>query len=157
MKGKYSFEAVISAAILIIIIVVLFLEIILRYFLGASLIWGEELSIYLFVWFVYISMSYAIMADSHIKVDSLSNLVPKKYRIYFTQIGILIWIVFSCIFVYFTFNYALDTMHQERVSVATGLPLWLVYAGIPLGFLLTIVRLIVEFINNFKVLKRSGE
>lgn len=152
MERNITIESVIGAFILVFITVILFLEIIMRYFFSNSLIWGEELARYLFVWFVYTSMSYAIITKSHIKVDSMIKLVPERYQLLFSQIGIIIWILFSLVFVYYTLSYTLSAFKEQTIAIGSGIPMWLVYIGIPLGFLLSIIRLIVEFITNIKLL-----
>lgn len=159
VKKRQPIEAHICAILLIFLTIILFIEIILRYFFNSSLIWGEEMARYLFVWFVYVSMSYAIVVKSHIKIDSMMRLLPEKYRLICTQIGIVVWIVFAGVIIYFTMNYVIEAFLRGHEAIASGIPMWLIYLGIPVGFLLSIIRLLIEFIQNFKLLKysRDGE
>ena len=54
------FEECILFTIVWAIALISFIQIIMRYALGSSLSWPEELNRYLFVWFAYISLSYAV-------------------------------------------------------------------------------------------------
>ncbi|MGJ9457875.1 TRAP transporter small permease [Oceanobacillus sp. CF4.6] len=157
MNNKLTFESILGASILVIVTVILFVEIILRYFFNNSLIWGEEVARYLFIWFVYISMSYAIIAKSHIKIDSMVKFIPKNYRLLFSQIGIIIWILFAVVVAYIASVYTINAFEEQRIAIASSVPLWIVYLGIPLGFILSIIRLIIEFIQNVRSHPSSRE
>jgi TRAP-type C4-dicarboxylate transport system permease small subunit len=150
MTKKYTLESWVCAAILVLITVVLFAEVILRRVFGTSLIWSEEASRYLFIWFVFISSSYAITDGSHIRIEAMIRLVPQRMRRVVTQIGLLLWIVFSCAMVYYTLDYAIVTLLRGTMTVASHIPLGIVLIGIPLGFLLSIWRLVQTFIRNLR-------
>ena len=42
----------------------------MRYVVGASLSWSEELARYVFIWLVYIGISYAVQMKAHVKVEA---------------------------------------------------------------------------------------
>ena len=148
MKALNIIESWLSILILMVIIVLMSVEIITRYLLGFSFSTSEELSRYLFIWFVYISMSYAITKESHITIDSLYNAVPSKFKFLFKQIGIIAWILFAVAFTYFSTQYVFYMYETGSRAGASNIPLWIISLGIPFGFLLSIFRLIFIFFKN---------
>ena len=57
--------------------------------------WSEELARYLFIWLVYLSASYAIYKNAHIKIDAVKNLYPKKIRKYIPILGNVIFFIYA--------------------------------------------------------------
>lgn len=76
---KKPIEAYASFAILLIMTLVMFAAVVSRYVFNSSIVWAEELSRYLFVWFVFISASYAVITKAHIRVEALNMIIPKKF------------------------------------------------------------------------------
>ena len=150
MKFSNNIESILIVTIMILIIGLLSIEIFMRYVLSGSLGWSEEISRYLFIWFVYISMSYAITEDTHIRVEVLFRIVPESVKFLFKQIGVVLWIAFSIAFGYFSIEYVISMFDTGAVSGASQIPLWIISIGIPMGFILSIYRLLVIFIKNFK-------
>ena len=60
------------------IVILLFIQILLREFFGYSLPWGEELAVYMFVWFVFFGASYAAKMAAHNRVTFQFKILPKK-------------------------------------------------------------------------------
>ena len=63
-----NIERVICSTLLATFVVILFVQIISRQLFNYSLSWSEELSTYMFVWFVYFGASYATKLAAHNRV-----------------------------------------------------------------------------------------
>mgnify|MGYP003608844836 FL=1 len=60
---------------------VIFLQVIFRYFLLQSLSWSEEVARYLFVWLTFLGASVVARSRSHITVESVVNRIkPESLR-----------------------------------------------------------------------------
>lgn len=57
-----------------------FLQVVLRYFFGNPLSWGEELGRYMFVWITFAGAAVAFARDSHIRVDAVVNAMGPALR-----------------------------------------------------------------------------
>ena len=62
------FEQAILTMLLSLIVLIMLLQVIMRYVFNNSLSWPEELSRILFVWFTFIGLSYATAKQSHVKM-----------------------------------------------------------------------------------------
>lgn len=59
---------------------ILFANVILRYFFAQGLVWAEESVRYLIIWIVFLGSSVAARQSTHINVDVLVNLLPERPR-----------------------------------------------------------------------------
>ena len=66
---------------------VLSFQVIMRYVFHSSLGWSEELARYMFVWLVFIGISYGAKVMRHIKIDAFLYLFPKLMRPYIVILG----------------------------------------------------------------------
>ncbi|WP_339226856.1 TRAP transporter small permease [Oceanobacillus sp. FSL K6-2867] len=146
-KRKKPLEAYFSGLLLFVMLVFLTMEVIARYFFNYSFVWTEELSRYLFIWFVYIAASYAAFERAHIKIDSIMSIYPEGFRKIVQKIGIVVWLGFNIFVTYLALDYALNLLDQGNRSQVTGFLLGIFYLGIPIGFALMSIRLIF---NIFK-------
>ena len=81
LKGILTnLDAIITAATLSICVVLVNANVIMRYFFNSPIRWAEEVVTSLFVWTVFIGSSYAYRKHSHLGVDILVNIMPKKMR-----------------------------------------------------------------------------
>lgn len=62
-------EEWLSVAVLIAILILLSYQVIMRFVFHNTNSWSEELARYLFIWLVYLSASYAIYKNAHIKIE----------------------------------------------------------------------------------------
>lgn len=70
------------ALILGLMTMVTFVNVVLRYGFGSSLIWGLEVVLILFAWLVLLGISYGVKVTAHLGVDALINMfsAPAKRR-----------------------------------------------------------------------------
>lgn len=147
-KKRIAIEGYMSVTLLVAMTAIMFIGVVFRYVFNASLSWSEELSRYLFIWFVFISMSYAVREKAHIRVEALNRLIPVSVRPYTNIIGRVIWLVFAVFVTYLGVTYAMTMTNS--VSAAMRLPMSLVYFGIPLGFFFMSVRLVFQIGESIK-------
>lgn len=146
-------ELNISSIFLSVMLVLLSVQVFGRFIFKYSNSWSEELSRYMFVWFVYLTASYAVYRQAHIKIDGTMNLFPKKVRKYIALIGNLIFLIYCIILVYYSAKYTMAINLSEQVSLGLGIRMSYVYASIPICHSLMATRLIVNIIQNRKIIK----
>lgn len=147
-KKKVPIEGYASFVLLFAMTFIMFIGVVSRYFFNASLSWTEELARYMFVWFIFISMSYAVTQRAHIRIDAINSIIPVKIRPYTNILGKIVWLAFSLFVTYLGITYAMDLTNS--VSAALNLPMTFVYFGIPIGYFLMSIRLLVQIIQAIK-------
>ena len=73
-------EQVFIATLLGLMTLVTFINVVLRYGFGDSLLWGLEVTLILFAWLVLFGISYGFKITAHLGVDAVLNLVAKGPR-----------------------------------------------------------------------------
>ncbi|MGE7767574.1 TRAP transporter small permease [Peribacillus sp. NPDC096540] len=147
-KVDYSLEGLFCVLLLVIMTVLMFTEVVARYIFGSSFIWIEELTRYLFIWLTFISAAYVTATQSHIKVEVALTIFPKKAQPTIKKIGLLIWLIFSIVITYVGFNYSFTMLDVGGNSPSLGLAKGIVYLGIPIGYLLMSLRLIIQLFKE---------
>ena len=71
-------EEVIIAFLLGSMVLLTFINVVLRYVFNTSLIWGLEVVLVLFAWMVLFGLSHAFRINAHLGVDAVTNLVGAK-------------------------------------------------------------------------------
>ena len=142
-------EAFFCGILLAIMTIIMSAEVLCRYFLGHSLIWAEELVRYMFIWTIFIGSASCVPLKSHITVDLLAQVLPKKVCHWMDCIATLVWIGICGWFGYLSASYTVTVFQRGAFSTAMHLPMWIVYLALPLGFLLMLIRLIVLFYQDY--------
>lgn len=88
-------EEVIAGVCVVIMAVLVFSQVVMRYVFEAPMSWSDEIAVYAMVWSVYISSAWAVRERAHIRVMNLINLFPGKLRLALTMFSDLIWFVFA--------------------------------------------------------------
>jgi len=78
-KGICSIMKWIMAACLFILVLLATVQVLTRYFIAVTIIWVEELSIYLMTWMCAIGAPWIWLENcSHIRMDVLDSVLPRK-------------------------------------------------------------------------------
>ena len=140
------------------LILVIVLQVILRYGFGHGLVILEELEWHLYSLAFMFGLSYAIVTNAHVRVDLLYNKFFKRTQewieIFGTVFLLLPFIVVVIIFGLEFFN--LSWVHNERSLAPMGLPWrWIIKGVIPLSFAMFALAAISRLIRAIIVLRRK--
>ena len=118
------------AGLLIVIVAVIFVNVVGRYFFHAPLRWSDELAQFLFLWLAYLGALAALMGGRHYSLPNLIDLLTIKGRLavktlsdllVLAMLGILVWTGIQLV----------DLLHHQR-SPALDVPIYYIYAALPL-------------------------
>jgi C4-dicarboxylate transporter DctQ subunit len=137
-------EKILVVFLLSIMILLAFLQIVLRNFFATGLSWGDEVVRYLVLWVGFIGATLAAKEGKHINMEVFSRWVFGRGRIYLNGIS-LFCSAFICGLLTFA---ALKFVHFEAQMESTtflGLPVWLPELIIPMTFGLMAFRFAIRF------------
>lgn len=147
------FESYLCQFLLVFFVVVVFLQIILR-FLDASLPWTEEIARFAFLWFILFGACYATRLCALNRVTLQFRKAPKWLANLCLFISDLIWLAFSLIMAWEGFKAVMDLREFPYYTPALDWDQSYVYLVFPISFLLMAIRIIQ--VNYIKfVLKRE--
>lgn len=150
MKKVYkNLEEVILCILLTVLVCVSGLQVVARYLFNNSLTWSEELCRYLYVWTGFITISFVIKRGTIIKIDTAVMFLPEKIRKVLDVITTLISIAVVSVLFQNSLMIVQKAMASGQTSAAMKLPMWSVYMGPVVGFLLAIIRLAEHLIFTF--------
>jgi C4-dicarboxylate transporter, DctQ subunit len=113
-----------------------------RYFIGHSVPWAEEISRFIFIALVYISVGYASIRNRHIRITMQLSLVGKKGRVILLTIADSIWVAYNLIIIIKGFQMMHEMLNFKFNSPVLNIPMYISYAFIPLGFIFMTIRVI---------------
>lgn len=152
-----KFELVACIVMMSLFTLLLFFQVVMRYAFNNSLTWTEELSRYLFIWLVYMGISYSAKQKQHIKVEALMNIFPKKARPYVVIVGDVLFLAFSILIVFAGSRLVYKEIVLKQKSPAMGIPMAIVYAAPVFGFALTAFRQIQVILFRCKHINDEPE
>lgn len=136
-------------AMLAVMIGLVFLNVILRFFFNSGLVWSEEVSRYVFVYVIYLGAIVAMKENAHLGVDTFIKKAPEKLKFLLYIVGRLVIIAVMAILCKGTL--AMVIQSSTAKAAATGLPLSVVYGiGLVTGCAIILISLlnIIEVIKN---------
>ena len=143
-------EAILTVALLLVALIVLSYQVFQRFVLKGGNSWSEELARYLFIWSVYTSASFAIISNAHIRIDAALKLYPQKIRHFIPILADVIFLVYTVIVAYFSFDYCKDLLASGQVSMGLHVTMAYMYAAIPVGHLMMALRLVQLIYRRLK-------
>ncbi|MES0862560.1 TRAP transporter small permease [Ruegeria sp. SCPT10] len=145
-------EKVLASALLAAIVLLIFGNVFMRYILNASLSWGEELTLWLFVWFVWLGVSYAFHTGDHVRITVLRDVLSERARLYadvviaLLVLGFLIVLTIECI------KLIRQPFVASQTSVVLGLPIPILYASAPIGAGLSAIRVTQHLFRTLRLI-----
>lgn len=139
-------------AVLVIIVPV---EVFLRYCLGKSLYITEDLTRYLMVWVVFLASSLALRENSHMSIDLLLNRFKGRARCWFnlfSQALLLTFLIFLIVEGVIALTY-----QMEQIIPTLDIPIFWFYLAIPVGSILMVLNLLPRIWANLKIISGNAE
>lgn len=130
---------------------IIFGQVISRYFFEYTPIWSEELSRFLVVWSIFIGVAIGVRKNQHIGVDAIIRFLPHKLKLASEVLLNLIGIVVIGILVYTSITFIQHTREFEQLSPAMRIPMYIPYIAMPVGLSLSIVHFIHNIVKLFTI------
>jgi TRAP-type C4-dicarboxylate transport system permease small subunit len=131
---------ILMAFFLALMIALIFMNVILRYFFSTGFAWSEEVARLCFIYLVYLGSIGAMHDNQHLGIDSVLSRVPdhvQKILYFLVQAGI-IWVM--VILTQGSWHLVIQNLNDRWVATQT--PIYLVYAvGLVTGVSITIIAL----------------
>ena len=144
-----AFEATIERAVqaaayamgllLLLAVAINFANVIGRYIFLRPIIWAEEIILYSTIWTVFIGLSVVAWRGLHLRMDVLYELFPPPLKRAVAILMALVTIWLSAQIVYIGFQVVARLQANNQRTPAAGIPIFLIYWAIPIGFALAAI------------------
>ena len=115
-----------------------------------SIGWIGEISGIVFVWFIYLSISYTTGKNQHIRVNILDQFVPKKYIRYVDLPMNFLWLAFNLAMAWFGVHLVASVIEYPFTTPILDISMAVPYSIIPLAFVLSSIRLSIVIIKSLR-------
>lgn len=129
--------------LVLVMTLLVFANVVLRYAVGDSLSWVEELTRYMMIWCAYLGAGLALRNGSHVAVEVVQDALPVRIMQTLRFAVAIVMLIFLVIVAWYGFRYSSMTMTQS--SAVLSLPLGLVYLAVPVGCVLSTLHLLLGF------------
>lgn len=128
-------------------IVIVFLQVIARYVFNNSLPWSEELARILFTQMIFLAAPLAVTEKRHVSVDIVTQLLSQKMKRYLSVAINAVSFIFFCFLAVSGYQFAFANMQQT--TAALKLPVYMLYAVIPVSAVLMEINCIRAGIDDY--------
>jgi len=124
-------------------------QVVSRYFFAQqSIIYAEEVIVYLMIWAIMIVSSQLVRTDGHVRPDLVLNVVPPNAARWMEIFNCAAAIVFCGALVWYGRQVVeIALLIDERSSSDLRFPMWIYYAALPAGGLLMLVRYVIRLVG----------
>ena len=144
LRGMEWVEETILGYLLAAMTGVAFFAVVVRRFFGGEVlglqpsVWGLELTLYIFLFFILFGMSYVLRKGTHIGIDVLVNLLPTKWRKIPNILATLLTVLYALLLSRAGYQ-AFDKFWSVKVLRNKGsdeleIPFWFTYGFLSLAF-----------------------
>ncbi len=133
--------------------ILLFINIILRFFFSAGISWTEEFIRYTIIWITFIGASICFRRGIHVGIDVLIDYLPEKGKKTLNFIINIMAIALMVCLIKFGYDLVIFSKSTGQLTPALQIQMFWVYLAIPIGALLSLIHLMIqtyEMIRNFK-------
>jgi TRAP-type C4-dicarboxylate transport system permease small subunit len=123
-----------------------FINVVGRYCFGWTLIWGDEVQIYIMIWMAFLGAVVASWRHMHLRMDILFKYfsLPVQFLVQLFELSVLS--VLCGLMLFESGHYAEQMFVLDRVSDVAQIPMWIPNSGVALGFgliaLISLIRLV---------------
>lgn len=130
------------------IVAVIFIEVIRRFVLSYSSVWGEETARYAFVYLVWIGAAAAVRDRAHIRIDVITHLAGPRGTALLYMLADVLTGILAVLALYWSMDPVVTSFKFHSVTDGLRvLRVWFLIA-VPIGFSLTILRVIQSLIRD---------
>lgn len=150
------FEMSVCIVLMSAMTLILAVQVFMRYVMQASLTWSEELARYIFVWLIYMGISYGAKIMKHIRIEAAVLLLPQKGQRYVEIVGDVLFLLFALFIVYTSWGIVQKQLMLGQTSPAIQMPMWMLYSAPLVGFGLTALRQVQAIVLRVRALSEEN-
>lgn len=144
----------------VVLVIIILIQVVLRYVFGMGQVYLEELQWHLFGVLIMFGIGYGVVADAHIRLDILHRRFPPRIKALVEVLGILLMLTPLIVVL---FVHGIDFVESsyrvaERSESPLGLPYrWAIKAAIPVSMAYLSVAALSRLIKSIAVLAGYGK
>ena len=126
-----------------------------RYVLHSPLTWSNELAIYLLISFTFWGATMGLLHDKFFSVDTIRELLSKRAQLILLSISKILISIFLIFAIFFTRPLIEQAKMTKTLSPAMGVPMYLVYLFLTIGFLFMLCANLFSLLNSLSKVREN--
>ena len=147
-------EEIILVILLVCMTLILGLQVVSRYVFQNSLSWSEELVRYMLVWSAFIGVPYCIKKNTSISVNQFKKSMSIKTQDALSYLEKFLMLILFLVMGIFSIDIVVSSFVSGQSSPAMGIPYWIIQLSVPIGSILSIIRIIQNLVELRKKYKK---
>ena len=143
-------EEILLVTLISVTVVLLFVQVVMRYVFNNSLPWTEELSRYLFIWESWLGIGIGAKHAKHIKIVILTDRLRGALRPLVLTAADLFTLFVLVVLIRYGFVLTQKIMAMSTSSSVLHIPMWFIYASLPTGCALMTFRIAADIVNRIR-------
>ena len=149
-----NIEEILASIAISITVLVVIVNVVLRYGFGFVVPWSEELSVICFIWAVYLGISSCYKHKLHMGVDVVVSMLPEKAKIPFRLCVSVFLLALNILMAVLSYQYL---MLSNKVTPVMGVSYFVINGVLLLCFSLMAIHTVRFIANDVASLKRSAK
>ena len=152
------FETILLVLVLSVMVLLAFLQVVLRNLFSEGILWGDTFLRHLVLWVGFLGASLATREKKHINIDLFTRFFKDKSKALILSITNLFAAVICWFLTSAAWTFVMDERSYNSI-LFNEIPAWYFQIIIPVGFLLMTFRFFIIFIENLIDIfsSKSGE
>ncbi|MEZ8985315.1 C4-dicarboxylate ABC transporter permease [Vibrio cyclitrophicus FF160] len=147
-----NIEEILASIAISITVLVVIINVVLRYGFGFVVPWSEELSVICFIWAVYLGISSCYKHKLHMGVDVVVAMLPEKAKTPFRLCVSLFLLALNILMAVLSYQYL---MLSNKVTPVMGMSYFAINGVLLVCFSLMTIHTVRFIVSDIASLKRS--
>lgn len=157
VNGLSSFMGYLCGMGILVMGIILFYEVIRRYFFNAPTIWTQEISVYIFMWCMFGGSAYALQKGKHVNIDLLTVRLSEKKQSLMKILTSIAGVLFCSEVSFQAWEMVQKTIkYQKHSPTPLQVPMWIPQTALLVGFVLLTLQFAVIILDEVCFIK-TGE
>ena len=132
------------------IVFVIVTEVVRRFVLNFSSLWGEEAARYAFIYLGWVGAAYGVKERAHIRFDIVTSRLPAPWANACYLFSELATLVFAVIALYWSLNTMGTMLRFDALAPALRISQAWFAAAVPLGFAMIVIRVLQAAVRDYR-------
>ena len=134
------------------VILLIFINVLCRYVFSFSISWSEEMTRYMFIGTLFFTLNIMVSQNAALRVDILDNFIHNQRSKHI--LNLITYVLTVVALLVFTLSgVMLVQAGLTSVSPSMHIPMWIIYAMMPLGYFLALIEVLRKIAAEIRAIR----